>query len=448
MKIENSRSKSFVWFRAAVVLEIFLVAAGAPALAPDMATFRGNLQHTGVYEGSGAPKLSSIKWKFHTDGKIYSSPAVAQGKVFFGSTDGSVYAVDDESGKLSWRFKTEGRITSSPAIAGGLVYFESYDGNFYAVDAANGTLKWKFATGGERRFAAKHIHGIDPPEEMMPDPFDFYLSSPAVWDGKVYFGSGDGNIYGLDAATGSLVWKFKTGDVVHASPAIANGILFIGSWDTYFYALDARTGKERWRFKTGEDPKIHNQIGIQSSAAVAEGIVYFGCRDSNLYALDATTGAKRWAYDNKGSWVIGSPAVEGGRIYFATSDSGLFHIVDAKSGADVASMSFKWPMFSSPSIAANHAYIGSHEGKLFAIDLGTRQVSGVFQTDASVQNGPALTTKDGGPKYEAAMPSNFYDDIVAGVQKMFSVGAILSSPVIVNDTVYFGSADGYLYAVR
>jgi outer membrane protein assembly factor BamB len=45
------------------------------------------------------------------------------------------------------------------------------------------------------------------------------------------------------------------------------------------------------------------------------------------------------------------------------------------------------------------------------------------------------------------MSSSFYDDVVAGVQKMFSVGAILSSPVVVDDTIYVGSADGYLYAI-
>lgn len=255
-------------------------------------------------------------------------------------------------------------------------------------------------------------------------------------------------MYALDAASGALVWKFQTGDVVHASPAIAEGTLFVGSWDTYFYALDARTGKEKWRFKTGEDPEIHNQIGIQSSAAVANGVVYFGCRDSNLYALDAQTGAKKWAYNNKGSWVIGSPAVQGGRVYFATSDSAIFHVVDARTGADIFMLSFKWPMFSSPAIAGDFAYIGSHEGKLFAIDLTGQKVSGIFQTGASHQNGPALTAPNGGPNYRAAMLSNFYDDIVAGVQKMFSVGAIISSPVVVNDTVYLGSADGNLYAIR
>lgn len=108
----------------------------------------------------------------------------------------------------------------------------------------------------------------------------------------MYFGSGDTNVYALDAISGQLKWKFKTGDVVHASPAISGGAVFVRSWDAYFYALDAVTGTEKWRFKTGEDAQIHNQVGIQSSAAVADGIVYFGCRDSNLYALDAATGKK------------------------------------------------------------------------------------------------------------------------------------------------------------
>jgi outer membrane protein assembly factor BamB len=116
---------------------------------------------------------------------------------------------------------------------------------------ASGLMKWKYHTGGERRFAAKHLHGVQPVNETMPDPFDCFLSSPAVWNGAGYFGSGDGNIYSVNAATGALNRKFKTGDVGHASPAIADGILFLGSWDSYFYALDAATGQQRWRFKTG-----------------------------------------------------------------------------------------------------------------------------------------------------------------------------------------------------
>jgi eukaryotic-like serine/threonine-protein kinase len=145
------------------------------AVSQDAAMFRGNLQHTGIYDAAGVPQFSGIKWKFHTDGRVISSPAVANGLVYVGSTDGNLYAVDLESGTQKWKFETKVRVTSSPAVNGGVVYFGSYDGKFYAVAAASGQLKWKFQTGGERRFAAKHIHGIQPAAETMPDPFDFYL---------------------------------------------------------------------------------------------------------------------------------------------------------------------------------------------------------------------------------------------------------------------------------
>ncbi len=410
--------------------------------------FRGNLQHTGVYDSQPVRQFGQVKWKFHTNGAVICSPAIANGLAYFGSTDGNFYALDLASGAERWKFPTKVRITSSPAVENGAIYFESYDGNFYALDAIGGKLKWKFETAGEHRFTARHIHGIEPAGETMPDPFDFYLSSPAVWNGAVYFGSGDGNIYALDAASGVLKWKFQTGNVVHASPAIADGVLFIGGWDSYFYALDAASGKEKWRFKTGDDPEIHNQVGIQSSAAIADGMVYFGCRDSNFYALDAQTGQKKWAFNNKGSWVITSPAVRNGKVYFATSDSHMFHALDATSGAVAFSISFQWPMFSSPAIAGDMLYIGSHEGKLLAINLGAQKLAWEFQTDGSRQNGPALTKPDGTMASEALFTEDFYDNMVAAVQKMFAVGTVLSSPVVVDGVIYFGSTDGNLYALQ
>ena len=267
--------------------------------------------------------------------------------MYVGSNDHRLYAVELGSGEKKWEFKTEGRVVSSPAVSNGVVYFLSYDSNLYAVDAASGALKWKFKTEGERRFVAKHLHGIEPASEQVPDPFDFYLSSPVVAEGTVFFGSGDSNVYALNAASGALKWKFKTGEVVHASPAFADGTVFVGSWDTYFYALDAASGKEKWRFKTGEDNEIYNQTGLQASPAVANGVVYFGCRDSKFYAVEATSGKQLWTFSNKGSWVINSAAVKDGKVYFATSDTGLLHALDARTGAEVFTLDFnRWPMFS------------------------------------------------------------------------------------------------------
>lgn len=411
--------------------------------------FRGNLQHTGVYEAAGVPKFTAVKWKFKTAGRVVSSPAVVADTVYVGSTDHNLYAVDRAAGTEKWKFTAGSRVTSSPAVAAGIVYFVSMDGNFYAIDAASGKLKWKFKTGGERRYTATHLHGAEPALEAMPDPFDFYTSSPAVAGGKVYFGSGDGSVYALDAASGELKWSFKTGDVVHSSPAVADGVVYIGGWDTFFYALDANTGKEKWRLKTGDDPQYHNQIGVQSSPAIVDGMVYFGCRDSNLYAVDAATGEKKWAFNNKGSWVIGSPAISKGKLYFATSDSGMFYALDTKTGAEIFHLEFTWPMFASPAIAGSTLYLGSNEGKLTAIDLATQKPAWVFQTDASRQFAPGFSNpKDGKTNYEAVIHDFYYDDMVIAVDKLLTVGAFLSSPAVVDKTIYIGSTDGYLYALQ
>ncbi len=101
-----------------------------PALCQNVPMFRGNPQHTGVYDGAGARKFNQIQWKFKTNGKVIASPAVANGKVYFGSTDQYLYAVDQQTGALLWKFQTGSVVTSSPAVANGLVYFGSFDSIF------------------------------------------------------------------------------------------------------------------------------------------------------------------------------------------------------------------------------------------------------------------------------------------------------------------------------
>ena len=181
------------------------------------------------------------------------SDAATGRQIWKRATNGPVRA--SATGDL--RRKSNGDVLhASPAIADG-VYVRKLG---YAFNAQTGALKWKFATDGERRFEAKGLHGMQPKDQTIADPFDIFLSSPVVANGVVYFGSGDGNLYALDSATGDLRWKFKTGDVVHASPALADGVLFFGSWDSYFY----RRGRLRQEKRNGvsteaKTPMIHNR---------------------------------------------------------------------------------------------------------------------------------------------------------------------------------------------
>ena len=98
-------------------------------------------------------------------GNFYSSPAVAYGRVFIGNTDGNMYSFGAETGRLAWRRKTSSYVYASPAVAQvkgtkPTVYFGSYDGTFYALDAVDGSTFWTHRDGGKISGAASVIGDI------------------------------------------------------------------------------------------------------------------------------------------------------------------------------------------------------------------------------------------------------------------------------------------------
>jgi eukaryotic-like serine/threonine-protein kinase len=430
-----------------VWVALVLAAFALPAAAQSM--FRGDAAHRGVTSEPAPRTLAGVKWSYQTGERIVSSPVWSAGTIYFGGDDGLVHALDAASGRQRWAARTGGPVPSAPAVHDGRVYVVSYDGRLHALDAATGAPLWKFATEGERRFEARGLHGSQPRTQTLADPYDVFLSSPVVAKGLVVFGSGDGHVYAVDAASGALRWKFRTGDVVHASPAMADGTVFIGSWDGRFYALDLATGAERWRFQAGLDALMHNQQGFQSSAAVVDGVVYVGCRDSHLYALDARTGAERWRFSTGQSWVVGSPAVAQGRVIFATSDSSLVHIVNAADGKPIAQQEDKAYMFSSPTVTGNGVIvIGLLNGSVQARDLADGRALWTFRTEGSRANVDWVLTADGRLNTPWVFTSNWRESMAVGFHRQTSVGSIFSTPLVVGGVVYVGSADGRLYALH
>ena len=82
------------------IVAVLLPAVLAVAAASEPAMFRADAQHSGTYPGAGVPQ-HGIKWRFRTAGPIVSTPAVADGTVYFGSGDHNVYAVDERTGSLA-----------------------------------------------------------------------------------------------------------------------------------------------------------------------------------------------------------------------------------------------------------------------------------------------------------------------------------------------------------
>ena len=122
-------------------------------------------------------------------------------------------------------------------------------------------------------------------------------------------------------------------------------------------------------------PAINNQVGIQSSAVVADGIVYFGCRDSQPVCAGCARAAReRWAFPTRAP---GWSAPRRARRRSSTSRPPIppWCTPWTRRAARRCSRSASthWPFFSSPALAGNYLYIGSHAGKLIAIDLKDAQ---------------------------------------------------------------------------
>ncbi|MGH2565240.1 MAG: PQQ-binding-like beta-propeller repeat protein, partial [Ginsengibacter sp.] len=250
-----------------------------------------------------------VLWTFTTGLSIESSPAVADGILYFGSDDHYIYALDALTGQLKWKYQTGFNTSSSPTIVNGVLYTGSDDNNLYALDAQTGDLKWSFAANAL-----------------------FNASSPVVVNGVLFIGSRDGNLYAVDANTGMMKWKFDDGGISmeQSSPTELNGIVYIAGWYNIsdfsvkgsLYAVNEQTGALLW---TSLD-----SLAFGSSPVIASGSLYISADDLNFYSLDASNGNVNWKEQILPNGA--SPAVADGVVYVGGGGTGYFYALDAQSG--------------------------------------------------------------------------------------------------------------------
>ena len=384
-------------------------------------------ERSGSFSGSPVGNSPQLKWRTKTGDRVFASPVGYKDRLFVGSCDSTLYALAKHDGRVLWTFKAGGEIRSSVAVQEDIVYFSGTDGRFYAVDATRGQLQWTFETEGER----------------FHDTWDYHQSSPAVHRNTVYFGSGDGNVYGLDRLTGKLQWKFQTGGIVHASPVIADEAVLVGSFDGYFYCIEL-DGRLRWKFKTvGER---YFPLGeIQFHATVAGNTVYFCSRDFNVYALNIKDGRGYWVYHQQGSWTS-VPGLAGGKLLVTMSDAHLLLGLDAESGKPLFEAPVPLNVFSGASVQGNFAYVGSMDGRLYRVDISSGTSAVIFQTEGSRKYRPDFFEETG--KMKAGLEEKYKDDFTRMYADFLKMGSILSTVWIDSGMLFFGSADGYVYALH
>jgi|GEM_PF-1460406 len=358
---------------------------------------RANVHGTGVYVTKGVRQPTSLLWKFKiTPNRVKTAPIIQGSLVYFADWDGRLYAVDAVNGTAKWNHTLKDRSASAPAVGGGTVYIGGWE-QLYALSTDTGQVKWIFQPGS----------GSD----------DSNYMDPVVDDGSVYFG-GWNYFYAVDSKTGQEKWKLKLSGVTRSVPVVYNGTIYVGTFrpdvrdEGYLYALDSKTGQEKWKLEaTGG--------GIGGAVAVTNDVVYVGTRDKGLLALDATNGQEKWRY-NPGTGIATAPAVAYDTVYI--TDEGTLYAVDIQTGSEKWKLQGDGSLYSNPIIADGIVYFTKTEVGGFGSIIGIEQL---------MSNLHAVDAQSGHELWKFRVPSTASRD-----------------PAVSNGTVYFGSDEGTLYAVK
>jgi outer membrane protein assembly factor BamB len=364
--------------------------------------YRGNPGNTGQGSGSGA--TGALRWSSAAGSadRVEGSPIIGpDGTVYIGADDGKVYAFDGATGTIRWAaaVQTTGVDSTAALGADGSLYVGAGSG-VVALDAATGHQKWRFETGG-----------------------DVESSPTLAADGTLYFGADDARVYALDSSNGALKWyfAFPDGSDTDSSPALgADGTVYIGSDKGTLYALDGRRGTLLWSFKSvGE---ISGAPAIGTDGTVYISALNSAKTESTTYAINGLTGAPRWqrvqssqsapsvAIGSDGTVFVGGVTVEPRAVVWA---------LDASTGNQ------KWERWLEP---------GSTGLSAVSIDA-----AGILYLQSEYRVAVA-----GSGRLSALNP-------LTGVVlwELLTHGSSNSSPAIGADgTVYAGSDDGRVYAIR
>ena len=224
-----------------------------------------------------------LKWAFGFPGSnsAFSQPALVGGKLYFGSDNGTVYAVNAKTGCIYWTYKAAATVRVAITIAATthnryVAYFGDIQANVYGVDTETGKEIWKTkvdehryarVTGAVKLYGDRIYVPVSSVEEVSP-------SSP-----KYECCTFRGSVQALEAATGKVVWKTYTipdepkptkknsagtqlygpsGGAVWLSPTIdvKRKVLYVGTGNGYsdpatafsdsIQAIDLATGKRMW----------------------------------------------------------------------------------------------------------------------------------------------------------------------------------------------------------
>jgi cobaltochelatase CobN len=283
-------------------------------------------------------------------------------------------------------------------------------------------------------------------------------SSPIMSDGKVFvsnwfaeWSGGVNGLYCLNETTGEIIWNNSLGGGGGASTAAISGDkLFVGSLAGDLYCINASNGTTIWNKTIEHSPAYW---GVASSPLVYENMIFvttFSNNASNngtLHVLDFN-GSELWNISTGDTFYYTSPAVADGNIFFAgnLTNHSLFC-------ANISSQDILWRFNTSTQIKStpaiwNNTILFASADRLYAVNITGEEVWN--KPFSCKMSSPAVSN---GKVYIGSSTSRLYCYNANDGSEVWTTtvnGPIYSSPVVANDTVYFGTntPNGTIYALN
>jgi outer membrane protein assembly factor BamB/tRNA A-37 threonylcarbamoyl transferase component Bud32 len=232
-------------------------------------------------------------------------------------------------------------------------------------------------------------------------------------------------------------WSFKVEEEIRTQPIVSNNMVFVTVYDNNLYSMDAETGQLKWKYAT------YDVLASSPAISEEENLVIFGSKDQSLYAVDYRTGKIRWTFQAKGP-IYSSPTVKHGHVFFGSDDGNLYAL-------RVATGRKAWEYYtheavrSRPYVTEDRVLVGQKGGEMICVDLGG-QMKWRFKTRREILSSPvvykgvAFFGSNDGYLYAVAVDSGW------SVWKAQTNKAVIGSPCIGEDKVFVGSGNGIMYA--
>ena len=345
--------------------------------------FRQGLRNHGHIDAT-IPEAVEVRWAVpanrgdHTASK--GSPmATPSGDVLLADDTGRVQSIATD-GTTNWATSISDDDRGShgtPAIADGMAYVGTYDGVVSAVSVADGEIEWQTDVG------------------------DAAAASPTYHEGKLYvaveYATPSGTVVVMDAESGDVEWRDdRPTDHPHSTVAVdleRDRFLF-GSNDGHVYAWSLSGPERAWTFDTGGE--------VKAPIAVSRGIAVVPSWAGTVTAVDVADGTGLWEFETdpgvsptdepdpmRTGGVMCAPAVHDGAAYVG-SHNGDAYAIDLATGEELWSTTTGGLITGSVTATNEHVLVGSYDAKLYALDRADGSVTWTVEGKGDVTSAPLV----------------------------------------------------------